>query len=367
MANQMADVFIVRSAARAENHCNDRRTPCNQSGRAMKRRLLFLHLVITAQAMLACPIVTAQDWAAKMFNKLEHDFGDVAKGAMTEYRFQIRNIYLEDMRISSVRASCGCTSPSVTRKLLKSGEISELVAKFDTDRFEGQHGATLTVRFAPPFPAEVRVKVKGYVRRDVVIHPGRIEFGSVDSEESVEKRVHVYYAGRESWQLVDVRSGNENFEVELIPQARGGGRVNYELAFRLKKGTPPGYVNDRLTLVTNDGNRKYIPLYVEGNVIAPLTVSPVSLQLGVVQPGESVTRQIVVRGKTPFSITNVGCSSDDECFRFQTSGETRAVHLIPVTFTANDKTGKFVERIHIVVGDGSRALPEVVAHVEVRE
>ena len=328
--------------------------------------VLIVKMILTAHALLVCPDATAQDWAVKMFNKLEHDFGDVAKGAATEYRFQIKNIYLEDMQISSVHASCGCTTLSITQKLLKSGETTELVAKFNTDRFEGQHGATLTVRFAPPFPAEVRVNVKGYVRRDVVIHPGRIEFGSVDSAAGVEKRVQVYYAGRDSWQLTDVRSRNENFEVELIPKQRSGGRVNYELVFRLKKGAPAGYINDRLTLVTNDNNRKFIPLFVEGNVIAALTVSPVSLQMGVVQPGESVTKQIVVRGKDPFSISAVGCSSADECFSFQTNGESRTVHLIPVTFTANDKIGKFVERIHIVIDDGSRALPEVVAHVEVR-
>ncbi|NIP85478.1 MAG: DUF1573 domain-containing protein, partial [Planctomycetales bacterium] len=312
------------------------------------------------------PLATAQDWAVKMFDKLEHDFGDVAKGAATEYRFQIKNLYLEDMQIRSVRASCGCTTPSITRKLLKSGETSELVAKFNTDRFEGQHGATLTVRFAPPFPAEVRLQVKGYVRRDVVIHPGRIEFGSVDAEENVEKRVHVYYAGRDSWELVDVRSRNEHFAVELIPQKRQAGRVNYELIFRLKPGAPPGYINDRLTLVTNDAQRQFIPLHVEGNVTAPLTISPVSLQLGVVRPGESVTKQIVVRGKAPFAVTKIDCSADDECFRFQTDAEVRTVHLIPVTFTASDRMGKFVERIQIVIDDGSRALPEVVAHVEVR-
>ncbi|NIL95768.1 MAG: DUF1573 domain-containing protein [Planctomycetales bacterium] len=333
----------------------------------MRWVVLLAELILAAHALLACPAATAQDWAVKMFNKLEHDFGDVAKGTATEYRFQIKNLYLEDMRIKSVRASCGCTTPSITKELLKSGETSELVARFNTDRFEGQHGATLTVRFASPFPAEVRVKVKGYVRRDVVIHPGRIEFGSVESEEGVEKRVRVYYAGRDSWELTDVRSRNEHFEVELIPLARSDGRVNYELLFRLKKNAPAGYITDRLTLVTNDANRKFIPLVVEGNVIAPLTVSPVSLQLGIVRPGESVTKQLVVRGKAPFSITKVDCSAGAECFQFQTTEEPRTLHLIPVTFTANSQIGKFVERIQIVVDDGSRTLPDIVAHVEVRQ
>ncbi|HUS40546.1 MAG TPA: DUF1573 domain-containing protein [Pirellulales bacterium] len=333
----------------------------------MIRRLILAFVIFTAQATLSCEPVAAQDWASKMFDKLEHDFGDVAKDAATEYRFQITNRYLEDMNISSVHASCGCTTPTITKNLLKSGEVAELIAQFNTDRFEGQHGATLTVRFAPPYAAEVRVQVKGYVRRDVVIVPGRIEFGSVDAEQGVEKKAKIYYAGRDAWQLVDVRSNNKDFKVELLETQRGNGNVVYELLFRLKKGAPPGYINDRLTLVTNDLRRTFVPLSVEGHVIASLSVSPQSLQMGAIRPGESVTRQIVVRGKDPFTITNITSASGNTAFSFATSDEPRKLHMIPITYTATDATGKVVDRIQITIDDGSRSIPDVVAHVEVAD
>jgi hypothetical protein len=254
----------------------------------------------------------------------------------------------------------------VTKNLLKSGETAELVAKFNTDRFEGQHGATLTVRFAHPFSAEVRLRVDGYVRRDVVIHPGRIEFGSVDSAQGVEKRVKVYYAGRSTWQLTEVRTTNEDFEVDLKLARRSGGRAEYDLTFRLRPGARSGYINDQLTLVTNDLTRKYIPLAVEGRVISSLAVSPSSLQLGVVRLGETVTKQIVVRGTAPFTIRNVRCASGDGCFSFQSGARPRELHLIPVTYTAEKGAGKFVDRILIEV-DGHDQTAQVTAHVEVVE
>ena len=37
----------------------------------------------------------AQEWARKMLTEYSHDFGEVNKGDMPEYRFEIKNIYKE--------------------------------------------------------------------------------------------------------------------------------------------------------------------------------------------------------------------------------------------------------------------------------
>ena len=53
------------------------------------------------------------------------------------------------------------------------------------------HTATVTVTFAAPYAAEVRLHVVWFVRKDVVFKPGRIEFGSIPENAGVEKA----YAG----------------------------------------------------------------------------------------------------------------------------------------------------------------------------
>ena len=56
---------------------------------------------------------SAQEWAQKMFSVTSHNFGTVAKGSKAEYRFTFRNLYKEDVHVSGVRTSCGCTTPTV--------------------------------------------------------------------------------------------------------------------------------------------------------------------------------------------------------------------------------------------------------------
>ena len=322
-------------------------------------------------AVLLCtgpgPAVFAQEWAEKMFDSMEYDFGNLARGAKAEHRFKITNVYQEDIQILGAKSSCGCTTPRLTRQLLRSGETAELVAEFNTLSFEGQHTATITLTFGPPFSGESRLHVHGFVRQDVVFKPGRVELGTVPEAAGVEREVLIAYAGNPDWRIVDIRSSNRHYEVELQQRSRSAGRVEYVMLFRLKKETPPGLINDPLTLVTNDEQHELIPLQVEGQVQPSLTVSPTSLHLGVVRPGQSVTKQLVVRGSTPFRITSIECEEGSDCFEFSPPDEPRTLHLVPVTFTARKTSGKLVQRIRIATDGAAGSLPVVVAQVEVRD
>lgn len=64
--------------------------------------------------LLATPCV-AQEWADKMFKTRNHDFGNIARAAKAEFAFELTNLYLEDVHIAGVRASCGCTTPRIEK------------------------------------------------------------------------------------------------------------------------------------------------------------------------------------------------------------------------------------------------------------
>lgn len=198
--------------------------------------LKYIMLFVCLSGVWEVSIAQAAEWANKMFdNQLEYDFGDLARGAKAEHRFKIKNRFEEDIHIASVKSSCGCTTPKVSQKILATGEEADLIIDFDTVKFKGSHAATITVEFAPPFSAEVRLQVKGFVRQDVVFSPGRIEFGQVPADEGATENIAVTYAGQENWEIADVRSANANFEVRLREPSRSNGRVEYDMQVRLKK------------------------------------------------------------------------------------------------------------------------------------
>ena len=344
----------------------DKRTfvdPHTREGFLVFRNALFTLVFLT----LIAPNATAQQWARKMFEDHSHDFGTVARGSKQEFLFVMTNMYKEDIHISSVRSSCNCTSVSIAddKRTLKTWEKGAIKAKYNTGSFLGHKSATITVVIDRPYYAEVQMTVKGNVTSSLALTPDSIQFGSVGEGLIGQQKIRISHTGRSNWQVVDVRSASKYIEVELSQTHRSSGRVGYDLIARLKQDAPPGYLNEQLILITNDGYAQKIPVMVEGRVMPALTVSPASLSLGTLEPGKSITKQLVVRGRSPFKITCVDCDQS-KSFEFDTSAEAKALHLVPVTFTAGDEPGKVVQTISIKTDLGVGASASCTATATVK-
>jgi uncharacterized protein DUF1573/flagellar associated PapD-like protein len=307
----------------------------------MLRNMCWSVLVVLALA----PAASAKDWAVKMFATTSHDFGHVARGAKSEFAFEIQNSYEEEVHIADVRTSCGCISPTITKPTLKTWEKGSIIASFNTAAFLGQRTATLTVVIDKPFYAEVPLTITGYIHGDVDFQPGSVAFGDVDQGAVAEKELAVTYYGRGAWQITDVRSVNEHLEVELSEPRKLANGVTYKMKVRLKGSAPAGQLTDHLSLVTSDPRMPSVAVEVEGRVVPPLAVSPASLFLGVLKPGQVVTKQLVVTGKQPFKVTSVKSAS--AAFAFKPTDVAKKVHLIPVTYTAGQTPGEIEETIEI--------------------
>jgi hypothetical protein len=293
--------------------------------------------------LLLASAACAQDWALKMFEATAHDFGTVAKGSQAEYRFRLKNLYEEDLRIVSVTSSCGCTTSRVSKRDLKTFEAADIIADFNTRDFQGHKSATITVVLECVSHAEVQLRVTGYIRPDVVTQPGAVDFGTVEQGGVSEQKLHVSYAGRDDWKILDARTADPWYEVEMTEVARGGGRVAYDLLVRLTKNAPVGYIKDQLILVTNDAQARELPIDMHGRVASDITISPTKLFIGVVRPGQKVTKNLVVRGRKPFRIVDVDCP--DKCFHIEPTQEAKSVHLLPVVFTAGQEAGRVKQTI----------------------
>lgn len=300
-----------------------------------------------------------------MFDHTSYDFGAVARGAKAEHRFTIQNIYEEDMSIVSVSSSCGCTQPSVTKKLLKKWEKAELVATLDTRSFWGQRGATVTVRFGPPFVGEVRVNVTCLIRGDVVVQPGVIQFGSVNQGAAVARTATISYAGRTDWAIQRIEA-SKYVKAEAREASRDlGGNVTYNLTVSLEPDAPAGYIKEQITLVTNDLNAKSarVPVPVEGLVVPGISAGPSPLLLGVVPKGQSTTKTIVVQGRAPFRVLKAQCA--DPRFQIEVPTGAKPYHTVPVTFTANGASGDINQFVTLETDAGAPLTVRV--HVRVVE
>lgn len=293
----------------------------------------------------------ADDWAKKMFSQTSHDFRTVGRGATAEYHFEFTNPYKEDVRVASVSTSCGCTTPTVTQRLIKSRETAAVVAKLNTDSHIGDKSAVITVIFDRPYYSEVQLQVRGHIRTDVVFNPAEVNFGELTTGQSKQQDVLVTHTGPANWEIRDVRSHCVDLAVALGPQERIPGGVRYRMRVSTRGELPAGDIRELLTLVTNDPNFPTINMAVTGRVRPNLEVSPAALNLGNVRPGETVEKRLVVRADQEFALRSVTC--EDPRFHFEVPAGQKKLHFVKAFFTADDQVGSFSRTIKIATDYGT--------------
>ena len=329
---------------------------------------MIRHLTAPSIIVLAAVMTTSSargaDWSDTAFPTKTHNFGTVAVAAKTEFRFPVYNTFSTPMRIQSVRASCGCTTPIVETNYIPPGGSGTILARFNTGTFRGKKGATLTVVITQPFYSEVRLRVDGYIRSDMVFHPGSIEFGKVDQGKAKSLSTRILYAGRNDWEVVDVQSNKPWLQPVVQQTTRGGGRVEYQLAVNVREDAPTGYFQDEIIVVTNDRSMPRVPLRVAGQVESALSISPQAIALGSLKPGQSVEKRLVIRGRQPFTIASVDCPGWD--VQVDPTPVAKSTHIVTARFTPTDADGQQKATIAIATSGDSSVVAHAVLTADIR-
>ena len=296
------------------------------------------------------------NWAEKMFSELKHDFGNVAKGADARHTITVTNLYEESVRILNVGTTCGCTAAKPDKELLKTGEVANIEVKMNTVKFSRQKNSNVDVSISftdkrgITSTKSIRIPISAYIRPDVVIEPGGVNFGSVDVGSGAEQKVRVSYAGRNNWQITRVDTASPHLKAQAVETSRVNGKVKYDLIVQVTPDAPLGTLRDKITLHTNDTTSPTVPVLVDARVEPDIVVTPSVVTLGKsLKPGEEKTYTVVLKGKEPFAIEKIECNSAHECFKVRLSQDAKTVHVLPLTFSPPDSPGDFNEEFTITV------------------
>jgi hypothetical protein len=284
----------------------------------------------------------AQEWARKMLTEYSHDFGEVKKGDMPEYRFELKNIYKETINIAGVFSSCGCTQVSMSKNQLKTWETAEIICRFNSKPFNGFKQATVTVRFGQPMVGEVQLTVKGTIVSAIRLYPESIDFGQVTRGKFPVFKTTLTGPPNVPFQIADIKSTFSHVGVALDqPRRTPQNQWQYTMRTRLKETAPDGFSQGDLFIIVNEGgNQRQIPLKFSAKLASAIKLSPSVITLSDVVAGEKFTKRVVIRAEEPFSITDVKCRTRAFRVSSKKSGLSKT-HIVEVKYTGEEnKTGK---------------------------
>jgi hypothetical protein len=291
-------------------------------------------------------------WADKLFladgGTTTHDFGNVPHGAQLHHRFTITNIYAVPLEIMAPtpRTSCGCATATVSTRVLKPREKGYLDVLMDGHRFTGPKSISIYITVGPEFTSTATLQVTANARRDIVFNPGQVSLGVVAQGQTPSQTIDVEYAGVLDWKVTEIltNSGPVTTSLEELYRRPGAGgqpgQVGYRIKVTLKPDAPAGPLKHELVLKTNDPASPLVPVLVEANVQATLSVAPSKVVFGSVKVGESVTRRVQVHGNREFRVLSAAGLADDVTVELPTT----AAALQIVTFKFQPRKGGELRR-----------------------
>ncbi len=106
------------------------------------------------------------------FDKDVYDFGKVEKGQIAKYKFKFTNTGNEPLVLTSVRASCGCTTPTWSKEPVMPGESGYVEAAYNSNVGHGTFTKSITVQSNVKDQTQV-LYIKGEVIPDPNDDPAR--------------------------------------------------------------------------------------------------------------------------------------------------------------------------------------------------
>jgi hypothetical protein len=175
------------------------------------------------------------------FSSVTHDFGKVAQGQSLQCEFRYSNVSGEDLRVRSVRSSCGCIVDQSRKSWLSPGESDVIRVTLNTEAYEPPKplNKRVLVQFEPREAPPAVLTVKAIVSPDVVSEPGRLVcrertgFGESVFELTLKRGM----LRREAFAAVELASPESYYDIENL--SRSEDKIDFRIT--ILHGKAPAY------------------------------------------------------------------------------------------------------------------------------
>jgi hypothetical protein len=242
----------------------------------MKR--LFISIVFV---LISISFLNAQQIGAFIsFEKETHDFGKIKEGdGKVEYKFLFTNTGSSPLIINSVKASCGCTSPTWTEKPIMPGQDGYVSAVFDPTNRPGNFNKSITVVSNAEkgtnvlyIKGEVQARektVKDYYPKELGelrLETNHFAFVTVYTDQ-IKKDTLKIYNSSDSDMKIDFNDIPEYLKLEVKPAVIKPGKKGYVIGtYDGAKVNDWGFITSRVVVLINgkpvikDNKEEYITI-----------------------------------------------------------------------------------------------------------
>ena len=202
-----------------------------------------------------------------------------------------------------------------------------------------------------PNYVEVDLNMTCFIRGDVTLNPGQIDFGTVRRSDKLPSAALTltYSGGRPGWEIAEMKTQTAKVKAVAERLNRPGGLVQWTVSATLQPSITNGYFKDEITLITNDSPPQTIPISVVANVQSAVSVTPSIINFGPIRAGQSVSKVVHVRSSSAI------LAHQDRCRPDRAPGRRAATRFAAGPYGQPDDPGPAPRRARSTASSRSRA------------
>ena len=234
------------------------------------------------------------------FSSTTHDFGDVLDANTYSTTFPFLNTGDGTLTIQEVKASCGCTTPALPKKVFNPGEASQIEVSFKP-KGSGRQAKRITIFSNDPDQPIVVLTIEADVTQFLPTEPNLVRFEGIMTGEAAQEELtlipldpdatidRVYVSGLAA----------RYFSAGIVPTAEGKRGSSRRININLLPETPWGSHYATLNIVATgrpssgaDPVTHTGKVTISAKVIGTLQADSTMFRVGIVRPGETFTNII---------------------------------------------------------------------------
>ncbi|SDM12076.1 Protein of unknown function [Catalinimonas alkaloidigena] len=237
----------------------------------MKKFSFLLFLMSLSCALAAQGVLT--------FKSEEYNFGQVKEGDLADHEFVFTNTGNQPIVISSVRASCGCTTPYWTKDPILPGKEGKIKASYNSKGRPGNFMKTITVTSNASEPNKV-LRIQGSVVDHPAYTPEQLAQSPTITVEAATLHLGKLEVGQHGTKTFAIRNTGKSPlvikghtstcncveldvpKLQLAPGEETQARLTY---------VPPARQEDRLMIRTNDLNTPELSVTLQADLVESLS------------------------------------------------------------------------------------------------
>ena len=283
-----------------------------------------------------------------------YNFGDVHVTAATEkieHVYKIQNSGDTDLVIEKVKTSCGCTTASLSTKLLAPGDSVDLSAKLSLKGRNGNMTKSITIESNDPQSPKLRLELKVNALREVTLQPRFVTF-RVDPKTSSapDRSIVLIFDGDKDYHLTSIVTNNVPFcsiEQKTVREGK-----EYHILVKLKENAAATKSRKTGKLLIHTDHPDYTAIEVPISyhifsqpVRTAVSVYPSTIRLPKhLEAGKTYTHALLVRSNRNIPLKVLEIIPPNEHVLISTQSVNRAYVRYAIEFTkiTDDMDGKTV-------------------------